>query len=71
MNEQENIYKKFESNSNNNSSFGKSVLIPFVSGIIGASLVIGVCFGVPEFKNKFISSESTTLPTKTRMSFYQ
>ena len=26
--------------------FGKSVLIPFCSGVIGAALVVGVCFGV-------------------------
>ncbi|MCI8352511.1 MAG: hypothetical protein HFJ58_02690 [Clostridia bacterium] len=28
-------------------SFSKSVLIPFFSGILGTSLVIGTCFGVP------------------------
>lgn len=28
-------------------SFLKSVLVPFFSGILGTSLVIGTCFGVP------------------------
>lgn len=44
---------------NSSSSFGKSVVFPFVSGILGATLVVGVCFGVPNIKNKLI----TTLPS--------
>lgn len=28
-------------------SFSKSVLVPFFSGILGTSLVLGTCFGVP------------------------
>lgn len=28
-------------------SFSKTVLVPFFSGILGTSLVIGTCFGVP------------------------
>ena len=39
-------------------SFGKSVLFPFVSGILGASLVVGVCFGVPSVRNKLIFSSA-------------
>lgn len=44
---------------NSSNSFGKSVVFPFVSGILGATLVVGVCFGVPNIKNKLI----TTLPS--------
>ena len=29
---------------------------PFISGVLGASLVIGVCFGVPEIKDKLMDS---------------
>lgn len=36
------------------SGFGKTVFVPFVSGIVGASLVIGVCFGVPNVKSALI-----------------
>ena len=32
---------------------------PFISGVLGASLVIGICFGVPEIKNKLFDSESS------------
>ena len=38
----------------NNTGFSKQILTPFVSGVVGASLVLGVCFGVPNIKNKLI-----------------
>lgn len=34
--------------------FGKTVFVPFISGIVGASLTIGVCFGIPEIKSNLI-----------------
>lgn len=40
-------------------SFGKSVVIPFASGVIGATLVIGTCFGVPSVKQKLLGKSST------------
>lgn len=58
------------------SNFGKNVVFPFVSGILGASLVVGICFGVPSVKEKLISTEDTlasTSPSKqelTRNYFY-
>ncbi|MCI8518604.1 MAG: trypsin-like serine protease [Clostridia bacterium] len=39
-------------------SFTKSVIIPFASGIIGASLVIGTCFGIPQIREKIFEDES-------------
>ena len=36
------------------SGFGKSVLLPFVSGILGAALVVGICFNVPTIKQGLI-----------------
>lgn len=38
--------------------FGKSVFIPFISGIIGSTLVIGTCLGVPSIKNKLFGNSS-------------
>ena len=53
-------------------SFGKSVIFPFISGILGASLVVGICFGVPSVRDKLIpastensKSNSTTIETST------
>ena len=44
-----------------NSGFGKSVFVPFLSGVLGCSLVIGACFGVPSIKQKLIGSGSSVL----------
>lgn len=53
MEENETSYKKVIIEPGKKSTgFGKSVLIPFASGIIGASLVIGTCFGVPNIREK-------------------
>ena len=38
------------------SSFGKSFALPFFSGILGTTLVIGTCFGIPQIKEKLIGS---------------
>lgn len=44
----------------NNSGFGKTVLVPFVSGVVGCAIVVGTCFGVPSIRTKLLSSNSTT-----------
>ena len=43
--------------------FGKTVLVPFVSGIMGCALVIGTCFGVPSIKEKLTGSTTTSNTT--------
>ena len=40
--------------------FGKSVLLPFLSGAIGCVVVLGTCFGVPSIRSKLFN-----LPTNT------
>ncbi len=51
----------------NHSELGKTILVPFLSGVVGCSLVIGTCFGVPSIKNKLVGSSVTTstVPTST------
>ena len=39
-------------------SFSKSVLIPFLCGALGTVTVIGICFGIPEIKEKIIPSSA-------------
>ena len=46
--------------------FGKSVLIPFCSGIIGAAVVVGTCFGVPSIRNNIVGSSNSTKTTTTQ-----
>lgn len=62
----ENSFHK--SNFEKKSGFGKNVFIPFLSGIVGASLVVGICFGVPSVKNKLIgkSTSVSTFSTQTK-----
>ena len=43
--------------------FGKNILIPFTSGILGATLVIGTCFGVPSIKNKLLKDYFHSTPS--------
>ena len=53
----------YEKNTKNKSGFGKTVLLPFVSGVVGCSVVIGTCFGVPSIKNKLMGTSSSNIST--------
>ncbi len=48
----------------NNFNFGKNIFLPFVSGIVGCSVVIGTCFGIPSIKEKLIG-KTTSVQTST------
>ena len=68
MDENENRFEVISSKTSNanfkqSNGFGKSVLVPFFSGIVGCSLVIGTCFGVPSIKEKLIGETKTTNST--------
>lgn len=52
MNDGKDFYQNFDSNSSKKGSFKTSFFIPFISGILGAALVIGICFGVPTVRDK-------------------
>lgn len=56
-----NSYNKVQKNK---TGFGKSVLLPFISGVVGCSVVIGTCFGVPSIRTKIIG-ETETSPIST------
>ena len=55
----DNKFKKSKP-SKSNAGFGKTVLVPFISGIAGATLVIGTCFGVPSIKSKLLENTQET-----------
>lgn len=55
---QDNTFKKSSIKSSSSSGFGKNIFVPFLSGILGATLVIGTCFGVPSIKNKLLKSSN-------------
>ena len=50
-------------NFNKNTSFGKTILLPFISGVIGCSVVIGTCFGVPSIREKILEKDNSTVQT--------
>lgn len=55
-----NTYVSYD-NSNkkkNKSGFGKNVVLPFFSGIVGCGVVLGTCFGVPEIKSKILGNSN-------------
>ena len=41
-------------------SFGHSVAVPFLSGVIGAVLVVGTCFGIPQIRENLFKTEVAT-----------
>ena len=47
-------------------NFEKTVLIPFASGVVGCSLVLGTCFGIPSIKEKLIGNQTSTVQTSTQ-----
>lgn len=51
--------------SSHNHSFGKSVALPFISGVLGCSLVLGTCLGVPSIKEKIFSQPNSSVSTST------
>ena len=58
----DNNFKNF-TNNKKSFSFTKGVLVPFVSGVLGASLVIGSCIYVPSLNN-FLGEKLKTTETK-------
>lgn len=57
-NSYKNAYKTEKTKSS--SGFGRNFLLPFFSGVLGCSVVMGTCFGIPSVKAKLINSTSST-----------
>ncbi len=53
------IYKN-ESSSKHSFGFGKNVLLPFFSGVVGCAVVLGACFGVPAIRSEILNINSNT-----------
>ncbi len=64
-----NSYKVVSYNEGNEkkekSSIGKSVVVPFISGILGATLVVGTCVGVPSVRETLVNTFATPVQTST------
>ena len=59
--------KKRQRKKSDGTGFGKTVVLPFTCGILGAGIVIGTCFGVPSIRNDILGyvseSKNTGSPT--------
>ena len=60
----QNTFKK--SKSSNSSGIGKTVFVPFVSGVVGASIVMATCFGVPTIKSKIMGNNNDEYCNKNK-----
>ena len=62
-----NSYKNYEDTEKKKSgtSFAKSILIPFVSGVVGCAVVIGTCFYVPSIRSSILGTENTINNSQT------
>lgn len=61
---EENNFKSISVSKPRNPSFFKTILLPFISGIIGAGLVIGICFGVPTIKKDILNGGTSQEASK-------
>ena len=50
-------------NNNSNGTFKRSIFVPFVSGALGCSLVLGTCFGVPNIREKIVGKSNSNNST--------
>ena len=50
-------------NNSSKGSFRSSIFVPFISGVLGCSLVIGTCFGVPNIREKIVGGSNSTNST--------
>lgn len=61
--ENDNGFRSVKTNIRNRGGFSRTVAVPFLSGVLGACLVVVTCFGVPSIKEKLVG-RGTILETK-------
>ena len=54
-----------EEKEKNKNGFGKTVVVPFISGLLGATVVVGTCFGVPSVKEYLFGNSNNSVLTST------
>ena len=58
-NNNESIYKVYSmNNKEKKTSFFKNAIVPFCSSALGTFLVIGICFGMPNIRNKLLNNNT-------------
>ena len=59
------INKAYKSEHKTKIGFANGFLLPFVSGVLGCTVVVGTCFGVPSIKNKLLGTTSSNSNSNT------
>ena len=65
MDDDKDFYKNFDLNSSKKSNAKSSFFVPFLSGVLGASLVIGIAFGVPNIRKALENNNSVSTNTSS------
>ncbi len=55
------FYQKFNSDSSKSGNFKFNFLVPFLSGVLGTTLVIGIAFGVPKIRESLVTYNPSSL----------
>ena len=69
MSENENNFRvvsstqDFNESKKRGSGFGRTVVVPFISGIVGCSLALGVFYHIPDVKQKFLGEADANINT--------
>ena len=61
----DNFFQKFDDNRHSSKS---NIFVPFIAGILGATLTICVCFGIPSIKNKLLTTNTGVQETSSLIS---
>ena len=59
------FYKNFETKSSNKINIRSNIFIPFISGVLGSILVLGIAFGVPKIRENLVESSTSPLSVST------
>lgn len=58
-----NTVYEIDNSQKHKSGFGKSIVLPFFSGVVGCALVIGTCFGIPSVRDHIMNTGSSSSPS--------
>ena len=63
-----NLNDKKQKENKSKNGFGRNVAVPFLSGVLGAGLVLGTCFGIPSIRNNLLDTNSNKSSISTSTS---
>ena len=52
-----------------NSNFGRTIVVPFISGVVGCAVVLGTCFGVTSFREQILGTDGSSSSSSSSSAF--